>query len=124
MYHTADALKYIESELFDQVRVSTKINFNRFGTLKFILNNKPIDMFRSNENAVVMLETKVLKLLKGDALDENEELCDFTLADQNEACGNSRQFCLLLFLILIFCHFQSYLFCQLLRNYVEIYSSI
>jgi hypothetical protein len=36
-----------------------------------------------------MLETKVLKLLKGDALDENEELCDFTLADQNEACGNA-----------------------------------
>lgn len=35
-----------------------------------------------------MLEAKVLKLLKGDALNENEELCDFTLADQNEACGN------------------------------------
>lgn len=35
-----------------------------------------------------MLEAKVLKLLKGDALNENEGLCDFTLADQNEACGN------------------------------------
>lgn len=35
-----------------------------------------------------MLEAKVLKLLAGEALDENEELCDFTLADQNEACGN------------------------------------
>lgn len=35
-----------------------------------------------------MLEAKVLRLLKGDALDENEELCDYTLADQNEACGN------------------------------------
>lgn len=35
-----------------------------------------------------MLEAKILKLLKGDAVDENEELCDFTLADQNEACGN------------------------------------
>lgn len=35
-----------------------------------------------------MLEAKVLKLLTGEALDENEELCDFTLADQNEACGN------------------------------------
>lgn len=34
-----------------------------------------------------MLEAKVLRLLKGDALDENEELCDFTLANQNEACG-------------------------------------
>lgn len=34
-----------------------------------------------------MLEAKVLKLLEGEALDENEELCDFTLADQNEACG-------------------------------------
>lgn len=36
-----------------------------------------------------MLEAKVLRLLKGDALDENEELCDYTLADQNEACGNA-----------------------------------
>lgn len=35
-----------------------------------------------------MLEAKVLKLLNGDVLDENEELCDYTLADQNEACGN------------------------------------
>lgn len=35
-----------------------------------------------------MLEAKVLKLLNGEALDENEELCDFTLADQNEASGN------------------------------------
>lgn len=35
-----------------------------------------------------MSEAKILKLLRGDALDENEELCDFTLADQNEACGN------------------------------------
>lgn len=41
----------------------------------------------AKRNAVIMLEAKVMKLLKGDALDENEELCDFTLAHQNEACG-------------------------------------
>ncbi|XP_050535304.1 8-oxo-dGDP phosphatase NUDT18 [Daktulosphaira vitifoliae] len=33
-----------------------------------------------------MLESKVLKLLNGEALNETEELCDFTLAAQNEAC--------------------------------------
>jgi len=26
--------------------------------------------------------------LRGDALDENDEECDFTGADQDEACGN------------------------------------
>ncbi|CAH1709126.1 8-oxo-dGDP phosphatase NUDT18 [Aphis gossypii] len=35
---------------------------------------------------MAMLETTVTKLLHGEALDENYELCDFTLADQNEAC--------------------------------------
>lgn len=42
---------------------------------------------RNYKNAIAMLEAKVLRLLKGDSLNENEELCDFTLADQNEACG-------------------------------------
>jgi len=37
---------------------------------------------------MALLEATVMKLLRGEALDENDELCDFTLADQNEACGN------------------------------------
>jgi len=36
------------------------------------------------------VEGDLAKLLKGAALDENDSLCDFTVADQNEASGEYR----------------------------------
>lgn len=34
-----------------------------------------------------MVESNVKKLLEGLSIDDKDELCDFTLADQNEVVG-------------------------------------
>lgn len=34
-----------------------------------------------------MVESNVCKLLEGLSIEDNDELCDFTLADQNEVVG-------------------------------------
>lgn len=41
-----------------------------------------------------MLEQNLSRLLSGQAIEENEDLCDFTLADQNEAFGKQHRFSL------------------------------
>lgn len=33
------------------------------------------------------MESKIVKILDGLIIDESDDLCDFTLADQNEAIG-------------------------------------
>lgn len=43
------------------------------------------------------IENKLQKLLEGNSVNDNDDLCDFTLLEQNEAAGT----CLLLLLFVI-----------------------
>lgn len=55
-----------------------------FQKYNFIIRSvKQYHFFSSLE----MVEGNVIKLLDGLSIDDNDELCDFTLADQNEAIG-------------------------------------
>lgn len=48
-----------------------------------------------------MIESNVIKLLEGVFIDDNEELCDFTLANQNEVIGIDQFYFVNIFILIV-----------------------